>query len=253
MKLMQSKKSIFEKFPVLKQVSPEKFPKTILIIPDGNGRWAKNQHKFVLEGHKKGAQVIKEITEDLSEIKEISALILWAFSSDNWKRSEKEIKGLMTIIKQGIQKEINNIKKRNGRFVHIGRKDRLSKDLLDMLTKAEEETRDNKGQIVCSAIDFGGEDQNIRMVDAARKLDANILTTDKLLWQLRDGKGLIKPADLLIRTSGEKRTSDVGWLNGASTELYFIDKLFPDITTEDIVKAIVDFSKRERRFGARLK
>ncbi|HSW98043.1 MAG TPA: undecaprenyl diphosphate synthase family protein, partial [Candidatus Saccharimonadales bacterium] len=106
-------------------------------------------------------------------------------------------------------------------------------------------------QIICIAVDFGGEDQELRVMEAARNLPKDTSVTKELLWKLRDAHGLIPPADLLIRTAGEKRTSDIGWVNGAPTELYFIEKFFPDVETQDIVDAIVDFSKRERRLGAR--
>jgi undecaprenyl diphosphate synthase len=119
------------------------------------------------------------------------------------------------------------------------------------MENAEKETKNNPGQIICVAVDFGGEDQELRIIDQARDLPKDREITKELLWQLRDAKGLIPPADLLIRASGEKRTSDIGWLNGAPTDLYFIEKFFPDVTTTDIVAALVDFSKRERRFGGR--
>ena len=218
--MAKNTQSIFERFPQLKEIPEEKFPKHIFIIPDGNGRWAKQHHSFVNIGHKKGGDVVEKILEDLSEIQAITAVTVWGFAVDNWKRSEKEISGLMVLFTHMLQKTLGKIKKRNGRFIHLGRKDRLPKSVIDIFQKAEEETKTNTGQIVCVAIDFGGEDQNIRMVENARKLTEKIPTTPELLWELRDGQGLIQSADLLIRTSGEKRTSDIGWLNGSSTELY---------------------------------
>jgi len=249
--MAKNTQSIFERFPQLKEIPAEKFPKHIFIIPDGNGRWAKAKNQFVTFGHTKGFEVVEQLLEDLSQLQYISVVTFWGFACDNWKRSAEEIKGLMFIFTHMLKKTFYKIQKRKGKFIHIGRKDRFPKELVNVLQESEEKTKINTGQIVCAALDFGGEDQNIRVIEKARKLSADIPTTPELLWQLRDGQGLVTSADLLIRTSGEKRTSDIGWLNGSSTELYFIDKLFPDVTTEDIVDAIVDFSKRERRFGGR--
>lgn len=248
---MDQKISIFERFPELETIPSHGFPSHVLIIPDGNGRWAQQEKKFVLQGHKKGAEQIDIILHDLSELQEIKIVTLWAFSSDNWKRSADEVKGLMFLIQSQVEQKIKDVKERNARFIHLGRKDRIPKSLLDTIEAAEQDTKNNLGQIICLAIDFGGDDQQVRILEKLRSIPSDTKIDLELLWQLRDGNGEVPPADLLIRSASEKRTSDIGWLNGASTELYFIDKYFPDVTTADIVKALVDFSKRERRFGAR--
>jgi len=248
---MKIKKSVLEQYPSLQTIPEGRFPKHVLIIPDGNGRWAKDKNQFVLQGHKKGAQQLKKILSSLSELSQIKIITLWGFSADNWKRSEKEVSGLLLLMQYQIEETVSDLMKRNARFIHLGRKDRLPKSLLETIQKAEQETKNNSGQIICIAIDFGGEDQEIRMIEKARKLPEGTVITKELLAQLRDGEGEIPPADLLIRTAGEKRTSDIGWLNSAPTELYFIDTFFPDVTTNDIVSALLAFSKRERRMGAR--
>jgi len=250
--MKNAKLSLYDQFPALKQIPEEKFPKHILIIPDGNGRWAKEHNIFVTAGHKKGAEVVEKILDDISQIQAIKAVTLWGFAADNWKRSTDEVKGLMFLLKYKIKNTIKKLKARNGRFIHLGRKDRMPQDLREILEREENNTKKNTGQILSLAIDFGGEDQNIRMIQQARQIPSNIPISQDVLWQLRDGHGIVKSADLLIRTSGEKRTSDIGWLNGVSTELYFIEKFFPDITIEDIVDAIIDYAKRERRFGGRV-
>lgn len=247
----KTKQSIFERFPILKAIPEERFPSHVFIIPDGNGRWAKEHRKLTLEGHTRGMQVLRNILRELSELKQIKIVTLFAFSADNWKRNEKEVQGLMRLLTKSIETGIVEIKNLQGRFFHLGRKDRIPKALLDIINKAEKDTEKNTGQIVCVAIDFGGEDQEIRVVEKARILNPTLSITKDIVWSLRDGKGFIPSADLLIRTSGEKRTSDIGWINGVSTELFFIDKFFPDITVSDIVDAIIDFSRRERRFGGR--
>lgn len=244
-------RSVFEKFPMLKEIPTEKFPAHICIIPDGNGRWAKKHGKFVTYGHKKGFEAAYSILEMLAEIPEIKIATIWGFSADNWKRSEKEVAGLMLLFEHIIQKTLKDLMKRNGRFVHIGRKDRIPERLRKLIDNAEQQTKNHTQQIVCLAIDFGGEDQEVRLLEKARMLPTERAVDERLLWELRDGAGVVKSADLLIRTSGEQRTSDIGWLSGINTELYFTPKLFPDMTHADIVEAILDFCQRERRFGGR--
>ncbi len=121
----------------------------------------------------------------------------------------------------------------------------------EAIEEIENETRGNTGQVVYVALGFSGEDQELRIIEKARQLPAETPTTPEVVASLRDGEGKIPPPDLLVRTSGEKRLSDVGWLAVRNTELYFSNKFFPDITMGDIVKALVDFSKRDRRFGGR--
>lgn len=242
--------TLFSSFPDLLTVPNEKFPQHIFIIPDGNGRWAKHRGVPVTKGHEKGFAVAEEIIEGLSTVEQIKIVTMWGFSSDNWKRSPREVAGLMKIFSNVVKKAFKEFPKKNKRFVHLGRKDRLPKALQLLIAAAEEATKTNSGQIFCLALDFGGEDQTLRMLQAAAHWDGEL--TREAMYALRDGHGVIPPADLLIRTSGEKRTSDVGWLNGSPTELFFSEKYFPDLTLADVVDAIVDFSKRERRMGSRL-
>lgn len=240
-----------KEFPILTTIPSEKFPKHIFIIPDGNGRWAKAQGKFVTAGHKKGFDAAYAILKMLHDIEDIKVVTIWGFSADNWKRSEKEVAGLMLLFERVIKKTLKDLLRNNGRFVHLGRKDRIPKRLLAIIDSAEKQTKENTGQIVCLAIDFGGEDQEVRLLQEVRGFDKRLTINQDTLWQLRDSAGLVRSADLLIRTSGEKRLSDVGWINGPQTELYFLEKYFPDVTPKDIVEAVVDFSQRERRLGGR--
>lgn len=247
--------SIWERYPALSEIPKKRFPNHLLIIPDGNRRFAKTQGILPIEGHKLGLEVMIEILRDMHELP-ISFITLWAFSSDNWKRPQEEVSGLMTLLTEGIRAHIGELHEKKARFVHLGRKDRITEELRITIEEAEKITMENAGQTVCVAIDFGGSDQETRI--AQRIFDdisygfirgKNDITQD-YLESLRDGNGQIPPADLLIRSSGEQRTSDIGWLNGAQTELYFInEKLFPQVSTDDIVDALLDFSKRQRRFG----
>lgn len=244
---------IYDKFPVLKNIKKDKFPHHVMIIPDGNRRWAEQNGKSAVEGHKRGSEVVNKILDDLSELKEIKIITLWGFSADNWKRASIETQGIFSLINLYLTNTLDKLIRLNARFVHLGRKDRLPKKLLSTIKSTEEITEKNSGQMVVLAIDFGGEDQEIRIIEKAKELPKDTPVNKDLLWKLRDGHGLIPHADLIIRSSGEIRTSDVGWLNGAPSELFFIDKMFPDVMISDIIDAIVDFSKRERRMGARPK
>lgn len=244
----EKKKDIFEQFSNLKTISPEHFPQFIFIIPDGNRRYAKNQNKPVIWGHKKGFDVIINLLRTLRPLP-VKVIGFWGFSSDNWKRNEQEIKGLMGIFELMLTKYVGELMENNSRFIHLGRKDRLPEGLVKKIKEVEEITSKNTGQIICAALDFGGEDQMIRIINKAKDLDKDVEITPELLHSLRDGNGVIPSADLIIRTS-EIRTSDVGWLNGKNTVLYFLpNKFFPEINVGDIVNGIEFFDKTERREG----
>lgn len=248
--------SIFDRFPELKKISPEKFPRNVFIIPDGNGRWASLMGLAIQQGHQKGAEVIAEAFRDFNDLKDqIPFVGVWGLSVDNLNRPKEEVEFLMGLFNRAIQKFEPELLKRNNRFVHIGRKDLFaSHPLGETIARVEEKTRVNTGQVVYVAIGFSGEDQELRLAqkiaDEARNWPSLEITKD-LIEALRDGEGLIPSADLIIRSSGEHRLSDVGWIQGRGTELYFERKLFPSFTTKDFVKAIVDFSKRDRRLGLR--
>jgi undecaprenyl diphosphate synthase len=242
-------KSTYKEFPELLTISKDKFPKHILIIPDGNRRWAKQKNHHSIQGHQKGAEKIIEIVKALQDLKDIRIITLWGFSADNWKRNKDEIIGIFNLINNQILSMLPELKKRNSRFIHLGRIDRIPIFLLKTIQTAEQQTENNSEQTVCLAIDFGGEDQEIRILEKARSINKITKITKEMLWNLRDGHGIVPSADLLIRTSGEQRTSDIGWLNGAPTELYFINKFLPDVTIQDIVQAVITYSKRDRRLG----
>lgn len=243
------KTNVFERFPQLKEIPSEKFPNHILIIPDGNGRWAEKNKKSVAEGHLKGYIVLKRILENLQDLP-IKIITIWGFASDNWKRSEKEVEELMKLFEEGLKETAPDLVKNKSRFIHLGRKDRIPLSLKIVIEKTERITKNNKGKILCLAIDFGGEDQELRIMKAIQKLSKTTNITSELVRKLRDGQGEISSADFIIRTSGENRTSDIGWL-GTNSEFYSIPKLLPNAGAEDFIKAIIDYSKRERRFGGR--
>lgn len=242
-------KGIWERFPQLKEIPSERFPNHVLIIPDGNGRWAKKINSIPIIGHRQGFNVLKKVLRNFQDLP-IDIVSIWGFAADNWKRPKKEVAGLMKLFEEGLKDIIPDLQKNKSKFIHLGRKDRIPFSLKAAIEKAEKASKNNNGKILCLAIDFGGEDQGLRIMQAIQKLPKNTNIDADLVRKLRDGQGEISSADLIIRTSGENRTSDIGWL-GTNSEFYSISKLLPDSTMEDFVKAIVDYSKRERRFGAR--
>ena len=241
---MASKK---QAYTALENLPEDKFPKHIFIIPDGNRRYAKKMGRPKLWGHTQGFKTALKLLRFLRPYP-VKTVTLWGFSSDNWKRDKKEIEGLMKIFGLIIDKYLNEVLKDKGRFIHLGRRDRLPKNLLKKIKYAENKTRQNSRRIVALALDFAGEDQDIRMLKKAKDLPHGKID-EETLWGLRDSKGLIRSADLIFRTS-ETRTSDVGWINGKHTILYFLpNKFFPETTEEDMANAIVYYASTKRNEG----
>lgn len=243
--------TIFERFPKLKEIPEGGFPQNILIIPDGNRRFARLNNQNPLQGHIEGTKVTLDILRDLRDLP-IPFVSLWGFSSDNVKRPKDEVEGLMTLFENTIQENIDELKQENARFIHLGNRRILTSSLLSTIDNAEEQTKNNSGQTLVMLLGFGGRDQEIRQAKRLRDILFMIpetQVTDELWESLRDGKGLVPPAKLIIRTSGEMRTSNIGWI-GADAEFYSIRELFPEIGTEHIVNGIVDFSHRQLRMGA---
>ncbi len=241
-------KTVWEKFPELKDIPTEKFPRHVLLIPDGNGRWAKLYGKNITQGHKAGAEVVKQIYYDLWQLP-IKFITIWGFSADNWSRTREEADGIMHVIDETLRVMLPEAMEKNSRIVHLGRKDRIPEYVRKTFEEAEEATKNNTGSVLCLAVDYAGQDQELRMYKKMVKDNLKEITHE-IVASYRDGGGFVPPADLIIRTSGEKRTSDLGWLS-TNSELYFIEKLLPNTGSKDIIKALVDYAKRERRFGGR--
>jgi undecaprenyl diphosphate synthase len=254
--------TIFDRCPILNEIPKERFPHHVFIIPDGNRRSATEHGLPPMEGHQAGLRKTLELLRVMRELP-VGIASFWGFSVDNKGRSPEEQTWLMDLFNTNIPLNMAELIGYNARFVHLGDKDTLPPFLAKTLRTAEEQTKDNTGQIVCVAINFGGEDQEQRLVqkaaiEAVQVALANPTATPEeiaasfdrnKLISLRDAGGLIPPADLIIRTA-EGRTSDVGWINGAGTELFFIrDKYFPELGEEDVVKAMVYFSHQNRKWG----
>lgn len=237
-------------------VAPEKMPRHIAIILDGNGRWAKKNGKLRQQGHKAGADNIEVIGDAMIEY-QIPYLTVYAFSTENWKRSEEEVSYLMSLMKRYLTKNKKDALRKGIRIRVIGDRSRLSPDLQVLIDEMERDTVDMQKLNLTFAINYGGRDEILR---AAKKMlsdgQKGLLTpeslTEEVLASYLDTKDLPDP-DLMIRTSAEERISNFLLWQLAYSEFYFTDRLWPDFSPEDLVEAIKDYAGRERRFGGRKK
>jgi undecaprenyl diphosphate synthase len=227
-------------------------PKHVLIIPDGNRRWARERGLAASFGHYTSAsdeRIVELITE--SKKMGIEYLSLWGFSTENWKRDEKEVKSIFDLVFKKTKKLSELCHKNEIRFRHIGRRDRIPKILLKELEKLEKNTRNFKKLNLQLMLDYGGRDEIIRAVNKLLKSKKKKVDEDDFKEYL-DTKD-IPDVDLIIRTSGEKRTSGAMPYQSTYAELYFADCYFPEFDVRELRKAIDDFSNRTRRFGATAK
>lgn len=219
---------------------------------DGNGRWAKQHTLGRVRGHKKGALAVKTTVRTCREIG-IKYLTLFAFSIENWRRPAEEVKALMFLLEEYLTKEISHLQKQGIKLTTIGEIDRLNPSVKEKLLQAKESTVKNDKMILNLALSYGGRDDIIYAVKKIiqdnnnGKVDINEINRNNFNRYLYTC-GMPDP-DLLIRTSGEYRISNFLLWQIAYTELYFTKVLWPDFTKDDLLRAIVSYQKRERRFG----
>lgn len=218
-------------------------PLHIAIIPDGNRRWAKKRSLHPWDGHKQAIEHFRELTEWCRNDPRIDTLTVWCFSTENWKRDAKEIATLMKMLEDYLAKERAGFASENTKFVHSGRTDRIPPSLATLIAEVEEETKDNNGFTLHLAVDYGGIDEITR---AVQKLKGEV--TAETIRQHVDHPEL-SDIDLIIRTSGECRTSNFFLWQAAYAEWEFLDKFFPDFTVEDLTRCVDSFASRTRRFG----
>jgi undecaprenyl diphosphate synthase len=229
-----------------------KIPKHVAIIMDGNGRWAKKKNKPRTFGHVQGARTVEQIIEDGYNMG-IEYITVYAFSTENWKRSDDEVGALMKLLRNYLIDCIERSTKNNMRVRVIGDKSGLDDKIVAKINELEEITKDATGLKFTIAINYGGRDEIRRAVTriaedvVASKFTPEDITED-LISSYLDTGGLPDP-DLLIRTSGEERLSNYLPWQLAYTEFYFTDVLWPDFTKEDLLTAIRYYNGRERRFG----
>ena len=225
-------------------------PYHLAIIMDGNRRWAKSKGLPALEGHRRGYEKVKEVGKWCRK-KGVKILTLWAFSTENWNRSKKEVDYLMRLLKHALSKrEVSQLHKDGIKVQVIGQRERFSKDMQKAIEEAEAMTKNNKGGILNLAISYGGRADIIKAIKKIiKKKIAPEEITEKTVNQNLWTSGLPDP-DLIIRTSGELRTSGFLAWQAAYSELYFCQKHWPDFTEKDLDIAFADFAKRDRRFGS---
>ena len=234
------------------QINTEEIPSHVAIIMDGNGRWAKKHNKPRIFGHKNGVLSVRSVVEGAGEIG-LKYLTLYAFSTENWKRPKVEIAALMQLLVATISNEVTALNKNNVRLLTIGDLSRLPGNCEKELKKAIEKTKNNTGLSLVLALNYSSKSE---IVNAVKKLAKDAVdnklavegTDDAVLTSYLD-TALMDDPELLIRTSGEYRLSNFLLWQIAYSELYFTDKFWPDFTKEDLFEAIVDYQRRERRFG----
>lgn len=234
------------------QIDINRLPEHIAIIMDGNGRWAKNQGKFRVFGHESGVLSVKDIVEGCVEIG-VKYLTVYAFSTENWNRPIDEVNALMELLISTINQEAETLNKNNIRLNAIGDLKSLPQKCIDDLADAMNKTKDNTKCTLTLALSYSAKWE---IVEAARQIaeqvkegQLNIDQIDEQLFASKLTTANIPDPELMIRTSGEHRISNYLLWQMAYTELYFTETLWPDFRREHLYEAIVNYQKRERRFG----
>jgi undecaprenyl diphosphate synthase len=235
------------------QAKPPAGPQHVAIIMDGNGRWAQARGRPRLFGHHAGAKRVREVVETCPELG-IKYLTIFAFSTENWKRTQTEVAGLMSLFRRYIAKETRALAEHGTRVRFIGDRMRLDAKLIDLMDNLENETQQNDRVHLTIALNYGGRDEVAR---ATRRLaqdvaDGKIRPEDvdeETLPRYLDTHVLPDP-DLVIRTSGEARISGFLLWQSAYAEYEFIDTLWPDFTAKELGELVVNYRSRDRRFGA---
>jgi undecaprenyl diphosphate synthase len=227
-------------------------PRHVAIVMDGNGRWAEKRKKPRLYGHKIGASSVREIVEVAAEVG-IEILTLYAFSSENWKRPDGEVTGLMTILQNYLESELSRMLTNDIRLSCIGDLQRMPAGVRSVLLESIEKTRNNKKLILNLALSYGGQDEIVNAVKAiADKCLSGDLTVDEINKELVSDHlytaGLPDP-DLFIRTGGEKRLSNFLLWQTSYAEIVFTDVMWPDYRKEAFMQSLEEYQRRERRFG----
>ncbi|MEX2271763.1 MAG: isoprenyl transferase [Vicinamibacterales bacterium] len=233
---------------LVRQLRPDRLPAHVAIIMDGNGRWAAQRHLPRVEGHRAGIDSVRDTVETAARLG-LKVLTLYAFSIENWKRPASEVSTLMVLLKRYLRLELKTLLGNNIRFNVIGRRDDLSSDIREELAAAEKRTAGNTGMLFNIALNYGG---RAEIIDAARRAITEGIPAGALDEQrfadLLYTQGQPDP-DLLIRTSGEMRVSNFLLWQIAYAEIWVTDTLWPDFRRRHLLDAILDFQKRDRRYG----
>jgi undecaprenyl diphosphate synthase len=243
-----------EEIRLLGELDPERLPQHMAVIMDGNGRWARRRHLPRVAGHRAGVQSARTIIETCARLN-LPALTLYAFSMENWRRPKAETDFLMRLLREYLRKELPAIHRNNIRLMVIGRLDQLPDAVRNDVERAMEFTAGNSGMKLAVALNYGG---RAELVDAFNRIlhglrlkgqpDQCIDIDEEMISQNLYTAGMPDP-DLLIRTSGEMRVSNFLLWQIAYAEIYVTETLWPDFTRAQLYEALLDFQKRERRYG----
>ncbi|HZI18479.1 MAG TPA: isoprenyl transferase [Pyrinomonadaceae bacterium] len=237
---------------LLAQVEWSRLPRHLAIIMDGNGRWAAQRGQQRVAGHRAGVEAVRAAVDTAARLG-LKALTLYAFSTENWKRPRLEVDALMRMLKRYIRLELDEVHRQNVRFQAIGRTDALHESVRSSIERAAERTAANTGMVLSVALNYGGRAEIVDAVrDAARSLaaagrPAEEITEAEISRHLytRD----LPELDLLVRTSGEMRISNFLLWQAAYAEIYVTETLWPDFRRAHLLEAVLDYQRRDRRFG----
>jgi undecaprenyl diphosphate synthase len=235
-----------------KHINDSRLPKHIAIIMDGNGRWAKKQGMARAFGHENGAKAVRQVVEGCAELG-VENLTLYAFSTENWNRPKLEVQTLMRLLISSLKKEIKTLHDNNIRLCTIGNLNTLPSRVYKELVDVMEKTKLNTRMTLTIALSYGSREELISTIkEISIKVKNNIISPENIDESIINEHLYTRnlpDVDLLVRTSGEQRISNFLLWQIAYAELYFTNTLWPDFSKEDLYHAIIEYQKRERRFG----
>ena len=236
----------------LDKIDPKTLPQHVGIIMDGNGRWAAKRHMPRINGHRSAVKAVHASVEAAAELG-LNVLTLFAFSTENWQRPNKEISALMELFYEFLENELKTMHENNVRFQLIGERDKLPDFLQDRLSKALNSTSENTGLLLNLALNYGGRNEISRAVrkisESVKKGELQPENIDEALISENTYTAGLPDPDLIIRTSGELRLSNFLIWQAAYAEFYFTEVLWPDFNREDLHKALLEYQNRKRRMG----
>jgi undecaprenyl diphosphate synthase len=238
-----------EEAHLLEKLDLERLPRHIAVIMDGNGRWAQKRHLPRVAGHRAGTQSARTTIETCARL-HVEALTLYAFSVENWRRPKAEIEFLMQLLREYLRREMPLIQRNNIRMRFLGRPDELPSGVQKDTREAMEATADNTGMVLSIALNYGGRAEIVDAMNAIlaeRNGNKSAITEDELTRHLYTAS--LPDPDLLIRTSGEMRVSNFLLWQIAYAEIFVTETLWPDFNRARLLEALLDFQKRERRYG----